>query len=317
MNLANKKITLISSDDSSQLSEFLNKKKDFYDEFITLNSDFNIIEIINSANQNDLFESKKYFIIKDVKWFETLEEFNKYSNDLNKLILENINLCIFVNKSLLSKSKKIVEFIQNYFEVIEFEGYNEKNALKYINDYLSKKQLFFSNEIIENLILKTNYDINLLKNEINKIKYVSQENITDKEIVDFISDYSNQQIFNLLKYLYANNTKEFVKLFNHLVDNNINEITIINMVITMMSTHYLIKKMHELHKSFSEIAKIINKSDYVVKLNLKQIDHFSSQFLINQIKMLIEFDFLVKNGDIDKKHAFFKWFFNFHKQQGV
>jgi DNA polymerase-3 subunit delta len=231
---------------------------------------------------------------------KVLNQFLKYlSNpvDYSKLIiiLENFDKVIEPFKSKLKVNAKI-EIIKKLSKE-EFKPYAE--------NLIREKGYSISNEALDELILRTSYNQTLLNNEIEKILIYKDNDydITYDDINLLITRPLEDNVFNLINAIIDNKRNEAYMLYKDLMVLNQDETKIISLLVGKYNELYCTKNLADAGYSQQDIATIMNVSPGRAYYMIKNSNKASKEFFKNAINRLIDYDYKIKSGRIDKTFA--------------
>ena len=194
-----------------------------YEDEIIDNKDY----IYNSIYSGSLFSNKKILIINSGsdKIFSILSDiYNKYPKNVFIIILSNV----------LEKKSKLRNLFETEKKTICIPCYldSDKTLEIIAKTELKKNNIPFSNELINLLTEKSNFDRNNLKSEIEKIKHYS---ITAKKIdineirkiINFSGEYKSE---NLVNECLCGNLIQLKKILSEMYFNNVNQIFILRIL---------------------------------------------------------------------------------------
>lgn len=305
----NKIFHIINSFDLQYLRNTLHSLCKGY-EIVRVDEQTDLEELVNQLKQDTLFSQPTIWLFNRSDCFSSNEAFKKHYQFLTTLLTFNQTSIFVVNS--LSKSKDVINFIDQYAQLYNSFDYNEKTAFDYVLKLCFDLQINLTDHQVESLIAATGYDINLLHNEIHKLSLLNKHIINDQEFNDLVSDYSSELIFKILDYLYNKQIKQAIKIVDYLLSIQTNEITIINTLSTMICKHYYLKKLTELNYNSEDIADALKMKVFNVRIQQKKLVNFASDWIIAKIKMLLNFDYQIKINQIDKNHALFQWILSFY-----
>ncbi|WP_303923394.1 DNA polymerase III subunit delta [Ureaplasma parvum] len=314
MNLINKELFLITSDNRLKIDQKINEIATSFDELVKINDqEISLISFKNLVEQNDLFNSNKIYLFKNVNWFENLEHLKNVSDLIDYFFNNHVAIIITIESAKISTAKKIQETIVKFNHQITFMTYTNESAMTFLKEELNQRNLWLNKSTMQTIIQKTNFNINFLNNELDKIELINDflKNNNMFDINSFICDYGEYEIFNLLNLLYQNKINESINLINKMLIDKIDELTIINMLATIMSTHYLIKLLHEKKYNKNIISSSLNQKPYIINLNLKLIKNYSTKFLFKKMYDLLQLEIKIKENKIDKYFGLMNWVLNF------
>ena len=157
------------------------------------------------------FDDKKLIIISRVtdKIFSTVEEIIK--KDVK-------DISIILKASSLEKKSKIRNFFEKQKETACIPVYedNYQTLDVFVKDFLSKKKIILSQQIINIIVERAKGDRINLKNELNKIEYFSKnkKKIELEEILDLTNLAENYNVSELVDNSLAQNKKKTLYILN-------------------------------------------------------------------------------------------------------
>jgi len=263
-------------------------------------------EIIESANTISLFSDKKVIIVENCYLFTGISKkteekeiniLNQYINNINS----NTILIFCVESEKLDSRKKIVTNIKKAATIIEFnELINLEQDIKelfspYIIDY----------NTIKYLIDRVGNDMNVINNEIKKIKtYKNEDLIIKKEdILDLTYKNINTDIFYLLDNILNNNKESAIESYNEMLKLGEEPIKILVMLANQFRLIYQVKELYKKGNRDYEIMDILEQKQYTIKKASERINKYSSEQLLDYILELSNLDINIKSGLIDKNIA--------------
>ena len=247
--------------------------------------------ILEDLSYNSLFEEEKFVVLKNLEFlsgskkenasiFESLEAYLANPNDSTTLI--------FISKEKLgpkSGLKKIVDKLK----VIETPIISKPYELaKLMGEVVRKAGYTMYPRVLEAFCEKCacNYDIAL--NEFEKLKKIKKgdHNITEKDIVDYVSNYNLADSFGFKDALI---NKEIEKALGMLDDLETSKMEIVPIVVLLAKEYqalYNIKLLAEARKTNEEISKEMGDlHPYRVKL-LRQA---STKYTLAKLESHIRF----------------------------
>ncbi|MGL5591308.1 MAG: DNA polymerase III subunit delta [Mycoplasmoidaceae bacterium] len=245
----------------------------------------NYDEIENIINTSNLFFSNENYVISNCKFLEKLDEEKiSFLNSINKnnIILTNISKKIDSNNLLKIKNINI-DFIPE-LNMFTMKGY--------INQLLNNKRIKISNYELLHSILIPNSSI--IDNEINKLSLLNINMIDDKIIKDVIYDYSKENIFELIIFLFDKNYVDLFKCLDNLLFAGNKIETIISVISDQLFNLKNYIEIFEETNSLESIHQKLNIEQYKIK-KFYNIINLNSSFKINSILLsLLEIDLNIK-----------------------
>ncbi len=250
-------------------NEILKEEKKFFDQILS----------------KSFFEKEKLILISRVtdKIFKIVEEIiERKIKDL---------LIIFIAEKLEKKSKirTLFEKDKNLMCVpFYLDTYQSLSYL--VNDYFKKIKINISQEILNLIIERSNYDRQNLKNELNKIQSFTKnrQKITMEDVIKLTNLAENNNISELVDFCLAKNEKKTLRILNENNFSSEDSILIIrtfqNKAKRLMNIRTLINKNNSIENAISSFRPpIFWKDKDIVKIQTKIWSDNNIQKLINTI----------------------------------
>ena len=174
MNLINKELFLITGDNRLKMDQKINEIATSFDELVKINDqEISLISFKNLIEQDDLFNSNKIYLFKNVNWFENLEHLKNVSDLIDYFFNNHVAIIITIESTKISTAKKIQETIAKFNHQITFMTYTNENAMAFLKEELNQRNLSLNKSIMQTIIQKTNFNINFLNNELDKIELIN------------------------------------------------------------------------------------------------------------------------------------------------
>ena len=176
-------------------SEILKDEKNFFDQILS----------------NSFFEKQKLILIT-----RTTDKILKIAEEIIDRKIEDLKI-IFISEKLEKKSK-----IRSFFEkeknsvCVPFYLDNYQSLSYLVNNFFKKEKINVSQEIINIIIERSNYDRLNLRNELNKIENFAQgkQKITFENITKLTNLSENNNISELVDFCLAKNEKKTFRILN-------------------------------------------------------------------------------------------------------
>lgn len=251
-------------------------------------------QTIDEINQKSLINNYELFIIKDCIFLSSKQKIKEA-----KELVDFINKDENTNYILISNKKSVVENEINNLKVINVEQLNNKSKKKYIYDFLKKQDINLNENVINELISKTNNDTFIINNEIKKIKLLAKSLSSDQELINIISNYNNENTFDLLESIIDKNYFKIFKILNNLKETKQDEISTISLLSYQISQLLLFKKLEDKY-NINEIQKRLNIQPFVVNRLKKMSYKTNEQKLIILMNKLFNLEINIKRMKVEK-----------------
>ena len=295
----NKYILFYGANDGAKTEEInrlklLNKDKTFinYDEKEILENSENIY---NNIFSKSLFENKKIITIN-----RTTDKLLKIIEDVLKKNFVDIYL-IFISNNLEKKSK-----LRSLFEkkkeltCVAFYPDTSDVLSRIAHDFFKERKILISQAHVNLIINKCNGDRGVLKNELSKIEYFSENKtkISTEDLLKLVNLAENHSISELIDNCLAKNQKKTINILN---DNNFSSEDCIIITRTFINKSKRIMKLSEDYQSNGSLDKTIAnakppifwKDKEIVK---QQINKWSPNQISELIYSLNEIELQIKKN---------------------
>ena len=272
-------------------SEILDNEENFY----------------NLVYTGSLFSSKKIITI-----YAATDKIIKKISDIYNKYPEEVFLIIF--SEILEKRSKLRNFFEKKDKTICVPCYldSEKDLEIIAKSELKKNNILLSQETINLLIEKSNFDRNSLRNEIEKIHSYSLNKkklgLNDiKSLINFSGDYKSDIFVN---ECLCGNIKQYTKIISELYVNTVNQILLLRILSNKIQR--LLKIKAEVSKS-NNLDNLINSTKPPIfwkekPLVKKQLSIWSLNDLKKMIGDINNTELLCKKKPHISKIIFFNFF---------
>ena len=195
----------------------------------------------------------------------------------------------------LSEKKDIKELLTNNTEIIDNKISSEvlvKNNLEYCS---------MDNRTVKYFCDYCLYNNEKILNELNKIKSYKysekDKNITIEDINSIaLRDY-DEDIFDLVNSIVANNKNKSFELYYRLSQKEKDSVNIVASVSSSIRNLYSVKVLKNKKYSQNEISSILGIKPYAVSIAMQNCDNYSTKKLLFLLNTLADIDFKTKSGN--------------------
>lgn len=206
----------------------------------------------------------------------------------------------------LDERKKITKAIKKAATVIEAQPLSEKDATVYLKRSVENSGLVMDRKTLDLFVQLTDLDLAKGMRELEKlVLYAGADKIITPEILlALIPKTLDHNLFDLTNYLLTGQTEAALRLYQDLLLQGEETIKLNAILLSqlrlLLQTQILMKQGNQQ----SNIASILGVHPYRVKLAMQQARRFSLSTLMKVYDQLIENDYLVKTGKMDKELLF-------------
>ena len=274
--------------------KLLNKDKTFinYDEKEILENSENIY---NNIFSKSLFENKKIITIN-----RTTDKLLKIIEDVLKKNF--VDICLIFISNNLEKKSKLRSLFEKKKELTCVAFYPDTSDVlsRIAHDFFKERKILISQAHVNLIINKCNGDRGVLKNELSKIEYFSENKtkISTEDLLKLVNLVENHSISELIDNCLAKNQKKTINILN---DNNFSSEDCIIITRTFINKSKRIMKLSEDYQSNGSLDKTIAnakppifwKDKEIVK---QQINKWSPNQISELIYSLNEIELQIKKN---------------------
>lgn len=264
----------------------------------------NYKDIVEDASTISLFADKKAIIVSNAYIFTSAAKaldttiFEEYIENYNP----NTILIFKLNESKIDERKKTVKLIKKYGTV---KLLNNGNDIKEITLSLLGEYKM-DNDTLLTLIDRVGNDIYNIENEIDKIKLYkgNNYNVTKDDVINLTSENIDSNLFSLMDAITDNNKEKAITIYKELLKLNTEPIQIIISLANKYRLMYQAKSLAKSGYTELEIGKELDQNPKYMYVLLKLSKNYTTDYLLNILKDLIDLDYNIKSGNVDASLAF-------------
>ncbi|TWS95469.1 DNA polymerase III subunit delta [Streptococcus sp. sy018] len=258
-------------------------------------------KIVIFDNFFDMTTNKKN-ILTDME----MKQFESYL--ANPVVSTRLIICC-VGK--LDGKRRLVKLLKRDGLVFEAESLKEPELRAYIDREAQALGLTFTSGALEQLLLKSNFDFSTsLKNLLFLKTYKGKEKITSTDVNDLLPKSLQDNIFDLTQFVLQAKLLSARELAHDLTLQGEDVIKLIAVMLGQIRFFAQLKTLQSMGKAENQL--ISDLSDYLgrkvnpyqIKFALRDMRHYSLDFLQESMKILIETDYQIKQGRYEKDYLF-------------
>jgi len=272
-------------------------------------------KIIEEAQTLPFFGEKRLVFVENA-WFLTSEKISGVEY-VPEMLIDYVNqpsmstVLMFSTPNNLDGKKKVVKLLKKQATIVDISSANEQNVRSYLNDELKQNNFQIDHDALNLLILLNDcdgktFDLSKALSDLSILMlYKSEDKIITKQDVEaIVSKNLAYNIFDLSRYILSGKAEEALRLFSDILLQG-EEVIVINAILLSQIRLFLqVKILSEQGCMQGEIIKILKVNPYRVKLALEQTQRFSLPLLINIFDELVENDYKMKTGTMEKELLF-------------
>ncbi|MCI0130147.1 MULTISPECIES: DNA polymerase III subunit delta [Enterococcaceae] len=252
-----------------------------------------------------IFIQEPYFLTGEKKKTDVEHNLNTLLDYLDEPSPSTI-LVFLAPYDKLDERKKIVKKLKKEATLIDVSDMTNRLAQQYVSDTIKNEGYEISKEAFEEFIYLTNANLSQMMNELDKLFLVATESkkITKEMVKQLIPRSLEHSIFDLLKYILANQKEQSLALYNELLLQGEDPIKINAILISQFRLLLQVKIMAERHYQQSNMIDVLKIHPYRIKLSLQEAKKFDLKTLGAIFDYLVENDYKMKSGYMDANLLF-------------
>ncbi|MDA3973651.1 DNA polymerase III subunit delta [Enterococcus thailandicus] len=257
------------------------------------------------GEQRLVFVENPYFLTGE-KVNNGIEQNTDLLVDYLKAPLESTVLVFFAPYEKLDERKKVTKQLKKTAIVIDVKQLNEKEVRQYLTNTLNNSEIEMDRYAIDLFLRLTDLDLSKLMRELQKLMLFAQDQkkITTKEVEQLVPKTLEHNLFDMTQYVLTGNTEQALRLYEDLVLQGEETIKINAILLAqlrlLLQTKFLIKIGYQQ----ANIAETLKVHPYRVKLAMQEVRRFDEGLLVRLFDQLVELDYQIKTGKIDKELSF-------------
>ncbi|MBQ9318905.1 MAG: DNA polymerase III subunit delta [Bacilli bacterium] len=262
--------------------------------------------IIEDANTTSLFADKKLIIVDNSYIFiRTMKKVIEQDTDILVQYLNNSNpdtiLIFIINNDKIDSIKKICKIMKEKGSIKEFNTPTNLNS--YIANLFDEYKI--DNNDISFLIKRVGSDLNILNQEVNKLKTykIDDKVITKEDIINLTKQTIDTNIFTFIDNIITKNKTDALNTYQELLKLNEEPIKIIIMLANKFRLMYQACELSKKGLNIDDIADKLNAKRYPIQLAIEKGFKYDTKMLLTILEQLADLDSDIKIGNIDKEMA--------------
>ncbi len=260
-------------------------------------------DILEDMQTISFFFEQKVIVIKNIQILDKEDDeiFKKWIAYFEK---PNPDVYVIIEMlEALPKTSRIQELLMKYAFIEKINDMKKDEYPVFVKNMFKKFNYVISDEAVNSLLERTNYDFLLLSQEAEKLMLFSYDSkeISEKEVILLVSRNLEENIFELTNALLSKDQAKTIEIFYDLVARNEDPLRILNFIVSkireLIHTKLLIDKGYRQ----DEIADHFNIRSGRAYYLLKNAQKADFNILEDHLKKLSKLDYEIKSGKIDKK----------------
>ena len=247
----------------------------------------------------DMTTAKKSYL--DEKALKRLENYLQSPVETTRLVL--------MASGKLDGKRRLVKLLKRDALVLEANSLKDTELRTYFQKQAHQEGLTFDKGVFEELLVKSSFDFSDIQKNLAFLKgYKTEGNISSQDIMEAIPKSLQDNIFDMTQLLLRGQIQDVRELVHDLRLQGEDEIKLIAVMLGQFRTYLQVKLLSAQGKSEQQIVSSL--SDYLsrkvnpfqVRYAIRDSRHLSVAFLKTTIKTLVETDYQIKTGTLDKDY---------------
>lgn len=263
------------------------------------------LPLFSAEDKRLIFVENSYFLTAEKKTnapehdFEDLLKYLEHPSDTAVMVF-------FAPYEKLDERKKITKVLKKASVLIDTQPLGEKDAEVYIKRSVEASGLEMDRQTLALFVQLTDLDLTKAMNELQKLRIYAgnQSQITQKDLLALIPKSLDHNLFDLTDHLLQGRTEQALRLYQDLLLQGEETIKLNAVLISQLRLYLQTQILMKLGYQQSNIAKTLGIHPYRVKLAMQRVRKFAPKRLQQLYDRLIENDYLVKTGQMDKELLF-------------
>lgn len=265
-----------------------------------MESDFN--EIIIALSTYSFFSDKLCVVVNNINEKKIderiLEDFYNY---LKNPILEHFLIFEIVNDKI---NLNLFNNIKKYGKLVQIEDMTSEKVDNYATKFLDQKGIKYDLKALSELLDRCEHKYDLVKKELEKIEiyFLNDENkhLKIEDVYNLIPRNLEENIYILTNYILEKNKTKALETLNDLLINKEDSIRLLNIITRRIKEIIYTKELMEKNYSKEYISEYFGISSGKAYYLMKDCNKFNKKTLEKYFSELIELDYKIKSGQIDK-----------------
>ena len=267
---------------------------------------------LNDAMSVPFFGDRRIVIVNNPYFLTGEKKKNKVEHDIDGLLkyleypLETTTLVFIAPYEKLDERKKVVKTLKKVADVVENQPLKEIQVRQIINQRLKKNGLSIEPKAFDTLMERTNAEISLAMNELDKLILLCKDEqvISEAEADRMISRSLEQNVFDLVALVLSRNTQKSIEMYHDLLLSKEEPVAINAILIGQFRLLLQVSILKRHGFSQGSITTALKIHPYRVKLALRTVQKFQQEDLKNAYLGLVKVEKRLKSTDQDPELLF-------------
>lgn len=282
----------------NKIKEIIKKQDCEVIKFDGNSKDFNINEMLNACQSNNLFSQNSIVLVKDAPFLT-----KKYEDKQLEPLLDYVNnpsfecdLVFYTYENKHNGKLKAYKAISKNAQVIELNSYDYKNFNTYVNQQVNFNNLDINSDAIYLLNTMCKRNATLLNQNIEILKNYPDK-ITTQVVNKLCTSSDDNNSFEMINALTNKDISKAIAIERQMLDENDSVISVIGLLASQLRFLYQLAYYVSIGKKKSEILEITKCSEGRYNKSLDALRKLNMNQIINLLSKLSELDIQCKSDN--------------------
>lgn len=273
-----------------------------------------IDEVVAEAETLPFFGDQRLVFVENPYFLTSEKVSNGLKQNINLLIdylkspLETTVFVFFAPYEKLDERKKITKQIKKAAVMIDVKRLSENDVRQYLLHILENSSFSMDRNAINLFLRLTDFDLSKMMRELDKLLLYGygqrQPQISVKEVKQLVPKTLKHNIFDMTQYILSGNIEKALQLFQDLINQGKKTIEINAILLSQFRLFIQIKFLMKIGYKQVNISETLKIHPYRVKLAMQKVRRFDEWKLIQLFDQLVEIDYQIKSGQVEKDLSF-------------
>lgn len=268
--------------------------------------------VLDEAQSTPFFGDYRLVFVDNPFFLTAEKKSNAPEHNIEELLaylqqpIDTSIVVFFASYEKLDERKKITKQLKKVATVIDVQPMKEADVRRYLQQTLDNDGLLMEREAFEMFIRLTDMRLSKAMQELEKLRLYAgeQKRISKQAVEQLVPKSLEHNVFDLTNYVLQGKTEAALRLYDDLHIQGEETIKInailIGQIRLLLQTAILMKVGYQQ----GNIAETLKVHPYRVKLAMQQARKLNQKELAHLYDELIENDYLIKSGRMDKEFLF-------------
>lgn len=294
---------------NEKIESLMQELKDVQYDYISYDAEESSLAILlEEINTIPFLYEHKFVVLKNAIF---MEKPDSYDSKLIESFVQYLQkpstdtTLVIVVKNLKIINNDIRKAIEDNAIIYNIESLKEEDVNSFIVNCFSSAGYKIDKMSIEELIYRTKGNFERVQIEIDKlITYKADtKEVLFNDVSKLVSKDLEDNVFDLVNAVIEGNKVKAISIYDDLVILNEDESKIISLLMSKFNEMYQTKSLMQQGYNKNDIANIFNVKPGRVYYMMKSCENISLNKIKKNINALIDYDYKIKSGQIDKSLA--------------